>query len=281
MSRGGARWPLAALGPALLLAACKPSPAGPGSLTARLLLISDDVQALTGTAAPSAESSLHALEEIAVRVRSAGGDPLLALHEVVFGEPAFGHDLRREELDLMRLPVVLAERRGTCLGLGGLYLALGERLGLTVQGVLVPGHFFVRAGQTNVELLKRGERLPDAWYRERYLVPAGGDLYLRSLGGRETEAVFRYNLANALRQRGRLREAIAVYREVVAVLPGFAEAHANLGLSLHAAGELEWAAASYELAREAHPDLPGLTANLEVLERDRASLAARLRQRPP
>src|SRR5205823_13318274 len=59
------------------------------------------------------------------------------------------------------LPSVLGARRGSCLGLGALYLIVAERIGLPLDGVRVPGHFFVRtrgSSPRNIELLHRGER---------------------------------------------------------------------------------------------------------------------------
>jgi len=123
---------------------------------------------------------------------------------------------------------------------------LAERVGLQASGVLVPGHLFIRVdtpgGHVNVELLRKGEAMPDAWYPERFGVPRGVAAYLRPLGGAETLAVLRFNLGNEQRKRQRLQRARAMYQDATAAFPDFAEAQANLGLTHQLLGELaeEW-----------------------------------------
>src|SRR5690349_18568329 len=126
----------------VLLAGCRTETQPP--LTAALLVIG----APSGTARSAA---IQALTEIAAKVETrlrAGTAPADALNAVVFDELDFKREVDSKDLRFMRLPSVLADRRGSCLGLAALYLALGERLGpghgFTVDGVMVPGHFFVR-----------------------------------------------------------------------------------------------------------------------------------------
>jgi len=207
------------------------------------------------------------------------GDALGRLNRLVFAEAGFRRVVEAPPPEAMLLASVLERRQGSCLGLSGLYLALGEQLELALAGVLVPGHFFVRSGGAgggrNVELLRRGERMPDSWYREKYGVPAESSLYLRDLTPAQSIAVFRYNLANELRDKGRHERAIAVYRKVARALPGFAEAWANLGHCLQRLGRLAEAREAYHRARAAHPDLPGLSENLEALEKEAAAAPER------
>ena len=193
--------------------------------------------------------------------------PLEALNSVVFGDLGYRRVVAGAGLRHALLPHVLASRRGSCLGLSGLYLVLGRRLGVPLRGVLVPGHFFVRhEGGRGAELLKRGRPMPHSWYVRRYGVPPGNPLYLRDLAPDESLAVFRYNLANHRRRRGDLPAALSLYREVVLRLPRFAEAQASLGLTLHLLGRAAPARAAYQRARAAHPGLPGLQQNLDALE---------------
>jgi regulator of sirC expression with transglutaminase-like and TPR domain len=205
------------------------------------------------------------------RARIDGGDhPVDALNQVVFEERGFRRDVEDLSLETTLLGRVLERRRGSCMGLGGLYLALGESLDLSLGGVLVPGHFLVRykgeRGRRDIELLKRGREMPRKWYRDRYQVPEGNPLYLqRALSAEETLAVYRYNLANELRARGRHRTALEHYRRVVARLPGFAEAWANLGLTLQKLKQRAHAERAYLKARAANPRLEGLERNLKLL----------------
>jgi regulator of sirC expression with transglutaminase-like and TPR domain len=73
------------------------------------------------------------------------------VNQVLFEQLGFVREVDDEDLRFQRLAAVLTSKRGSCLGLGALYLALGERLGarygFSVEGVLVPGHFFVRMSE--------------------------------------------------------------------------------------------------------------------------------------
>lgn len=245
------------------------APVGP--LTRGLLDLAREAAAEgLGQAQPDERATLEQLEALAREVRAEsrrGGHPVDALNHVIFERRGFKREVEDLSLGSALLPRVLARRRGSCLGLAALYLALGERLGVPLAAVLVPGHLFVRhADGRGVELLKRGRAMPGPWYRERYRVPDRSPLYLRRvLTPRETLAVYRYNLANELRQRQRLRGALVHYRQVVAVLPDFAEAQANLGLTLQRLGRTEQARGAYRRARAANPRLPGIQRNLEAL----------------
>lgn len=76
------------------------------------------------------------------------------------------------------------------------------------------------------------------------------------------DAEAQLNLANALRAAGRLEDAVACYRRVLALAPGLVDAHSNLGNALHALGQLDAALASYRKAFEIEPD--GAEANSDL-----------------
>jgi regulator of sirC expression with transglutaminase-like and TPR domain len=258
----------------------------------RVLLLAALASGCRRTSGPLAEALLAtdasvaqartALDGVAGRVATAlrarpGAPAGQVMSEVVFGELGFAREVDDPDPRFMRLPSVLADRRGSCYGLAALFVALGERLGpahgFSVAGVLVPGHLFVRvtdrAGARNVELLRKGEAMPEAWYRQRYQVPPqGAPAYLRPLAGRELLAVLEYNLGNDLRTRGRLAEAAAAYASAARAFPDFAEAHASLGLIRHLLGALPEALRAYQAALVANPHLPGLERNIAVLRQE-------------
>jgi regulator of sirC expression with transglutaminase-like and TPR domain len=199
------------------------------------------------------------------------------MNAVVFDELGFEREIARTDLDVVLLPRVLAGHRGSCLGLGGLYLALGERLGLPLAGIVAPGHFFVRLPgddtggghrqHRNIELLRRGEALPDAWYAGKYGPwSAEASAYLRPLSLSELGGVFWFNAGNRRREAGDLQGAERAYARAAADFPALGEAHASLALARQLRGDLAGAAAGYRAAARARPDLPGLGQNVSVLD---------------
>src|SRR5262249_40995751 len=154
--------------------------------------------------------------------------------------------------------------------LGTLYIALGELLGWKVEGVMVPGHFFVRVedgGRShNVELLRRGEEMPDAWYAHRFAAPgSGAPEYGRALSPAEVLGVVEYDVGNERRRSGRLAEARRAYGLAGHLFPHFAEAHASLGATLQLLGVLDGALESYRVAHRENPGLPGIDRNIALL----------------
>jgi len=174
--------------------------------------------ALLSMGAPSSvaqDAAIGVLGDAATRVEArlrGGAAPAEALNAVVFDELHFEREVKEADPRFMRLAQVLADRKGSCLGLAAVYLALGERLGpahhFAVEGILVPGHLFVRVGGRNVELLRRGEQMPDQWYREKYEIPEkDAPAYLRPLAPAELLGLYDYNIGNDLRLQGRFVEA--------------------------------------------------------------------------
>jgi tetratricopeptide (TPR) repeat protein len=148
-------------------------------------------------------------------------------------------------------------------------------LGLPAEGVMRPGHFFVRfregAETHNVELLHQGEETQDSFYEQRFPIPGGGaGEYARGLSITEVQGIVEYNVGNERRRQGRLVGARRAYEQAVRHFPGFAEALASLGSTLHLLGALDEAEARYRSALIANPNLPGLEANIALLGRDRA-----------
>ena len=70
------------------------------------------------------------------------------------------------------------------------------------------------------------------------------------------------NLGNALKDQGKLDEAVACYRRALELKPDFAEAHNNLGNALKDQGKLDEAIACYRRALELKPDYAEAHSNL-------------------
>jgi tetratricopeptide (TPR) repeat protein len=197
-----------------------------------------------------------------------------ALDRVVFDVGAFAREVEDPDLSFVLLPSVVAARRGSCVGLGTLYLAVAELAGVPARAVLVPGHFYVQVDEgarwRNVELLRRGEEMPASWYDARYPIPrARAATYGRPLTPDEVLAVVAYDVGNQRRRQNRLPEARRFFSRAVGLFPDFAEAHASLGATLHLLGQLDEADAAYRAARRLAPALPGLDRNIDLLETER------------
>jgi regulator of sirC expression with transglutaminase-like and TPR domain len=255
----------------LWLAACaKPAPAPPTPLTQALL-----AQAVTWSAKPAApDVARAALDRIATRIGALHKlEPSQSmhalLHRVVFEEEKFVREVDDSSLRYVLLPSVIETHRGSCVGLGSLYLALGERLGLDMHGVIVPGHFYVRLreqGQLhNIELLREGAELDDAWYRERWPITTQSRAYARPLRAAEVEAVLLFDVGNDRVRAKAFDKAENAFSQAAKLFPDFAEAHASAGTVAHLLGALDRALVAYNAARAADPMLEGLDENIALL----------------
>jgi regulator of sirC expression with transglutaminase-like and TPR domain len=252
-------------------AACRSSAAERWGLGRALASIERASGEATGSGDTGLLDELERIAERARRLGPPGADPSAAIARVLFEEHGFEREVESTDLRFVLLSGVLRERRGSCVGLGTLYLALGEALGFDARGVILPGHFYVRqqapGTPRNVELLRRGEAMGDDWYQRRFPWPsAAAGYYATPLGSEQVLGVVEYNIGNERRRQQRYVEAEAAYARAVRRFPTFAEAHASLGTMQHLLGELPSAAESYRIARQLNSGLPGLDANTGLLE---------------
>lgn len=260
----------------LLLSGCaRPTRKSPASKASWLELGVGFEQVSSAEAAWSAEE----LERIAGLVRrratKPGGDRVQSIVHVVFQECGFVREVEDSSLRFVLLPSVLRLRRGNCVGLGMLLLALAELAGGAASGVLRPGHFHVRfsdAGRArNVEPLRSGEELPETWYDGRFPVVGQATYYARPLTQTEVRGIIEYNIGNERKREQRWSDARTAYEAATAHFPDFAEAHASLGSVLHVLGSLAAAEQAYRRAFIRNPALPGLEWNLELLRAEQRS----------
>ncbi len=254
-------------------------PGIPGPMASALLAFAAE----QGTPPEDVARAWTLIETIAVQVSARriepGQDPIDRLNAVVFGDLlgdlGFAREIDSADAAFLLLPSVVTGRRGSCVGLAALYLTLGERLGIPVAGQLVPGHFFVRVTgprARNVELLRRGEAMPDDWYAQKYGPwDKAASAYMRPLAIAEVIAVFWFNVGNQRRAAGDVPGAADAYGRAIAAFPDFAEAAASLGAVEHLHGDLRAARLSYRAAARARVDLPGLAHNLSLLEAEQSA----------
>jgi len=143
---------------------------------------------------------------------------------------------------------VLERRTGIPITLSIVYLEVGRRLGLQVQGVSFPGHFLVqlrlKRGQLLLDPFTGGEPCSESELRTRLgqALPSDRrgkldlDRYLEPAAPREIVARVLRNLKGIYLKRGAFNRALAVMHRMLLVVPESAEELRDRGL-VHA--ELE------------------------------------------
>jgi tetratricopeptide (TPR) repeat protein/tRNA A-37 threonylcarbamoyl transferase component Bud32 len=80
------------------------------------------------------------------------------------------------------------------------------------------------------------------------------------------------DLGNALKVQGKLEPAIDEYRQAIRIKPDYAEAHSNLGLALHDQGKLESSMEEFREAIRIKPDYANAHINLGAALKDQGKL---------
>ena len=114
-----------------------------------------------------------ALDEMALEIRErlhqkklrADFRAVPVINDYLFGTLGFSSISEASDPNSLFLHTVMDRKQGYCLSLSVLYLSIGERLGLPLYGVVVPGHFFVRYDdgrvRFNIETTSKGGNAPD------------------------------------------------------------------------------------------------------------------------
>ncbi|MFA6149000.1 MAG: transglutaminase family protein [bacterium] len=205
-----------------------------------------------------------------------GEQVVAAFNRVLLKEEGFSYDGIAGDPENFLIGSVLSRKRGNCLGLSMLYLALAERLSVPFRGVCVPSHCFVRyegkGDVRNVEFASRGEEWGDDRYRREFRIGPGRP-YLRSLVGTEMLGVFLKSLGAAYSKKGREEDALHLYDEAVRFFPGLPEAYFNAGVSLQRMGRFDEAAMRYRGSLALDPDLAPARDNLGIVLAIRGNFA--------
>ena len=214
------------------------------------------------------------LTRLAERLRpevagAADGDHVVgAFRRVLLVEERFTYDKSSADPGNYLLESVLARRKGNCLGLSMLYLALADRLGVPFRGVYVPSHCFVRyegnGVRVNVEFAEGGASWGDDRYRREFRISPARP-YLRSLSPAEMMGVFLKTLGAGYSRKGREEDALRLYDEAGRLYPGLPDVHYNAGVSLQKSGRLDEAAGKYRRALELDPEMAAARDNLSIL----------------
>lgn len=154
---------------------------------------------------------------------------------------------------------VMDNKRGYCLSLSILYLSIGERLGLDLYGVVVPGHFFVRYDdghrRFNIETTSKGGYAKDEHYIKKFKVPQESDsIYMKNLSKIQTLGCFFNNLGNSYSDIGDIEQAFLALKRAVEINPSLAESHTNLGNIYLEKGQTDDAIYEYQAALKIKSD---------------------------
>lgn len=203
----------------------------------------------------------------ALRVRTDPREVVDVLNRFLFVEEGFRYDPVAGDPENYLPHRVLQRKRGNCLGLTMVYLALAERLDIPLRGAYVPSHCFPRyengGVRINIESARGGSELPDALYAREFGL-TGERPYLRSLGKKEMIGVYLKSLGAAYSRRGMDEEALRLYDVASELYAGLPDVYFNAGVSHHKAGRIDEAIAQYRRALARDPDLAVARDNLGV-----------------
>ena len=182
------------------------------------------------------------------------------INKYLFDELGFKSVRQARDPNDLFLHSVLDRKRGYCLSLSILYLSLGERLGLPLYGVVVPGHFFVRYDDKrvrfNIETTSKGGSAPDEHYINKFKAPedAADSIYMVNLNKIQALGCFFNNLGNSYSDIGNTEAALVALERAVQINPLLAESHTNLGNIYLQKARIDDAIYEYRAALEITPD---------------------------
>ena len=197
-----------------------------------------------------------------LRRRKLGADfrAIPIMNEYLFGKLGFKSISEASDPNSLFLHTVIDKKEGYCLGMSILYLSIGERLGLSLYGVVVPGHFFVRYDdgrvRFNIETTSKGGSAPDEHYIKKFKVPRlnGRGIYLKNLSKIQTLGCFFNNLGNSYSDVGDIESALLAFERAVEINPTLSESRANLGNIYLKKGQVAQAINEYLAALDINPN---------------------------
>lgn len=144
-----------------------------------------------------------------------------AINHFIFEEMGYRfppHSVYAQDIDLYTyLPSVIDSRRGVCLGVSILYLALSQRLGLNLQALTPPGHIYVRyfspEKTINIETTARGIHIDT----KEYLGIESETIPIRSI--KDVIGLAYYNEASVHWQNNNFGKALKCYQKASLYLP--------------------------------------------------------------
>jgi regulator of sirC expression with transglutaminase-like and TPR domain len=194
----------------------------------------------------------HTLDQLADEVLEAEVDGLPALAQVLGQRHGFRGSVERyHDVENSHLTRVLERKRGMPILLSAVWIAVGRRADLDVQGVGLPGHFIVSHGPDYADPFEGGRALTETQCRDiaaRFLDGPVPDAALRRVSVRELTARVLRNLLHGLQTAGDEAGAYRASRLLAALEPANPEARLRHARAVEAIG-------SPSLVREAYQGL--------------------------
>ena len=201
------------------------------------------------------------------------------INKYLFDNQGFKSISEANDPNSLFLHTVMDKKEGYCLGLSILYLSIGERIGLPLHGVVVPGHFFVRYDdgrvRFNIETTSKGGSASDEHYIKKFKVPTlnGRSIYLKNLTKIQTLGCFFNNLGNSYSDVGDIESALLAFERAVEINPALSESRANLGNIYLKKGQVTKAINEYQAALDINPNDAKTHNNLGNAYTQRGSLS--------
>lgn len=175
-------------------------------------------------------------------VGASSKDKMLAVRKYLYEAGAWnGHQVYRYDFDDPKdtkignklLPTYLATKKGNCISMPLLFIALGQQLGINVTASTAPLHVLVKytdsdTGQSyNLEATSGANPSRDVWYQQTMHITdrtLANRIYLQKLTKRETVAVMAMVLAENYLAKQQYEKAMMIADVVLKYYPNAVEA---------------------------------------------------------
>ena len=223
-------------------------------------------------------------EEARAHAVRRGGSRTEALNQYLFEELGFvGNESDYYDPRNSMLHQVLARRTGIPITLSVVYIEVGRRAGLRVEGVGMPGHFVVRAFEDDgdegvlVDPFNRRTTDPEECQGRIDLIYDGrlelSAEHLGAVGARPILARTLGNLKAVYVRAGLFRRALAAVERIILLAPSDLDERRDRGMLLAQLGRLHEAVADTQTYLNLSPEAPDAEAVREQLKKMQARQA--------
>src|SRR5688500_8047944 len=215
--------------------------------------------------------------EARARMDAEGGPRVEALNRYLFGELGFaGNEADYYDPRNSMLHQVLGRRTGIPITLSVVYIEVGRRAGLRVEGLGLPGHFIVRASEGEgegvlVDPFNRKQTDRDECQARLDLIYEGKltleDAHLRPVGARGILLRMLGNLKAVYARAQLFRRALAAVERILLLAPHDLEERRDRGMLLAQLERLHEAVADTQTYLNLAPNAPDAEAVREQLKK--------------